>query len=274
MLAALLAQHPDVSGLANTGVYMNEGQFLQTVYSTAPALQPGFYALEKDAHLTELGPEEAASAAEGLLTSWSPYWQRPNARLLLEKSPPNMLRSRFLGSVFPNSLQIFVLRDPIVVGLATQKWSYTSLTACVDHTIKSYRILFDDLHHVRSNWIVVRYESLAADPGNVASYILNALGLNADALPVTALKRVKPASNEEYLQSLDAPEFAAGRVRVFHRSRRWLRANGFELTATAREITYVRKAFAVAIAELGYAADTEPLAIYSAFDELPDLHRY
>ena len=100
LLARCLAAHPAIAGLSRTGVPEDEGQHLQDVLPTAQAMGgPGRFALRPEAHLTESSPLVSRDARERLLRAWEPYWDRTRP-LLLEKSPPNLLRTRFLQALF------------------------------------------------------------------------------------------------------------------------------------------------------------------------------
>ena len=132
LLGRCLAEHPLVSGFADTGVPADEGQHLQTVYPPARAYGgPGKFGFSADAHLTEDSALVSAANAQQLLDEWAPHWnlERP---VLVEKSPPNLIRMRFLQALYPESTFIVVTRHPIAVSLATQKWSRTSLSSLLN----------------------------------------------------------------------------------------------------------------------------------------------
>ena len=178
-VARLLANHPDVSGFSQTGVPEDEGQHLQTVY--LPARQfggPGRFALDRRAHLTEASPLADAGAAQRLLDQWARHWdlQRP---LLLEKSPPNLIMTRFLAALFPEAKFVIVVRHPVTVALATQKWvgSRASLGPMLKHWIHAHRLFADDLRCV-PNVHVVKYEHLMTDPRGELSKLASFLDLS------------------------------------------------------------------------------------------------
>src|SRR5262245_53351880 len=73
-LCRLIASHPSVSSLSDTGVIEDEGQYLQTVYPTEATLGgPVRFGLHPDAHLTEQS-SSVADAHDNLLRAWSPFW--------------------------------------------------------------------------------------------------------------------------------------------------------------------------------------------------------
>lgn len=180
MLARLLAEHPAVSGFSDTGVPADEGQHLQSVYDPpSPGRQAGRFALLPEAHLTESSPLVTEENRLRLLSEWRRHWdvQRP---VLLEKSPPNLLMSRFLQAMVPDASFVFVVRHPVAVACATQKWSATRPHELLAHWVRAHRIAMADAPHLRSV-ILVRYEDLVADPDAVLGRVFGFVGLGDHA---------------------------------------------------------------------------------------------
>lgn len=185
LLAHSLGEHPAISTFRNTGVLEDEGQHLQRVYLPAKAHGgPGKFGFASAAHLTEGSPLVNAENAARLLESWRPYWDCSCERLL-EKSPPNLIRARFLQALFPAARFIMIVRHPIAVSLATQKWSWTSLESLMAHWQATHRVMEDDLPQLR-NVTVVRYEDFIAEPQKTLQTLHVKLGLAAvEASPAT-----------------------------------------------------------------------------------------
>jgi hypothetical protein len=163
-LARWLADHPDVSGLNDTGVYEDEGQHLQSVYPIAAAHGgPGRFTLDPEARLTEESPLITTDAATRLVDAWRPFWDMSKA-VLIEKSPPNLIRMRFLHALFPSARFVVVVRHPIAVALATKKWRpRTSMDALLRYWFAGHEHLVADARRV-GKVAVVRYEDLMASP--------------------------------------------------------------------------------------------------------------
>jgi hypothetical protein len=118
-----LSDHPDVSGFENTGVAEDEGQHLQSVYPPAAAHGgPGRFGFRREAYLDDTSPLASPGSADQLLEEWQRYWDTEK-RILIEKSPPNLIRTRFLQALFPGCRFVIALRHPIAVAYATQKWT-------------------------------------------------------------------------------------------------------------------------------------------------------
>ena len=201
-LARAIASHPQVSGLSGTGVKEEEGQHLQNVYPRAREFGgAGRFARVGLAHLTEESPLVSPENAQRLWDAWSPYWDlsRP---YLLEKSPPNLIMSRFLQALFPESAQIMIIRHPVVVALSTVKWrrlvsrnwqNHTSLAQLVEHWVIAHELMMADSFAIR-RLHVLRYEDLVADPVRELAAVQGLLGFEAP-IPHGTLK---PSHSEPY----------------------------------------------------------------------------
>jgi hypothetical protein len=202
-----ITSHPEVSGFADTGVPRDEGQFLQSVYPPARRFGgPGRFGFRPEAHLTEQSSLATAEAAQRLFAEWSQFWDLSKP-VLVEKSPPNILRSRFLQALFPNSAFVFVTRHPVAVALATSKWSGTSLSSLIEHWIRCHRIMIDDQHHL-TRYLTVRYEELIENPQKALAAMAAIVGLAPRCIP-GAIAR---AHNEQYFAAWQT--LRQGRERV------------------------------------------------------------
>jgi hypothetical protein len=177
-LARVLGEHPSVSAFSGTGAREDEGQHLQDVYPKAKVYGgAGRFAFSGAAHLTEGSPLATEASRERLLECWGPHWElaRP---VLVEKSPPNLIMTRFLQALFPEALQIVVMRHPVVVSLSTRKWARErSLYALMDHWFTAYDLFRLDSTEVR-NLLLVRYEDLVSRPRATLDRVGEFLGLD------------------------------------------------------------------------------------------------
>ncbi len=55
------------------------------------------------------------------------------------------------------------MRHPIAVACATQKWSWTSYTALIDHWLVCHELMVEDARHL-PQLLLIRYEDFVADP--------------------------------------------------------------------------------------------------------------
>jgi hypothetical protein len=195
LLADLLGAHPAISGLTGTGAWHDEGQFLQDVYPTAHDCGgPGQFAFGAGAHLTETDVDDPAAARRRLLASWSPYWNIER-QYFVEKSPPNLLRFRYLQAVFPEATFVAIVRHPVAVAYATQGWARISLTKLIEHWLHAHETFERDRRYI-TRLALVRYEDLVADvPATLAS-IEDLIGVEHEE-PVIDVKR---DTNARYLR--------------------------------------------------------------------------
>ncbi len=183
LLFRMLREHPEISGFANNP-YANEwlgaedeGQYLQSVYP--PAIfwgGPGKFAFSPDANLTEESEFLTPESKTRLALEWFPFFDL-SKRFLLEKSPPNILWTRFLQSVFPNSWFVIIERHPVAVSLATEKWSPTGLPSLVEHWLVAHETFEKDRPHLR-RVMTIKYENLISQPFEVISTIYKFMGLD------------------------------------------------------------------------------------------------
>lgn len=184
VIARWLAGHDQVSGLGETGGAEDEGQHVQSLYPTARQLGgPGRFALDPRAHLTEASPLVSPAAARLLFDDWRPYWDT-SCPLLLEKSPPNLVRMRFLQALFPTARFLVVVRHPIAVSLATrQRGKRQSLASLLAHWSRAHEIVRGDAAHL-SKLLVLRYEDLLDEPDAAAAAVSTFLELAGPLAPL------------------------------------------------------------------------------------------
>lgn len=177
MLYRYLDEHPLVSALSGTAVHTNEGQHNQTVYpGDAYHSKGGRFAFRPEARITDDSPLVTPENREKLFAEWSRFWD-VSKPYLLEKSPPNLIRMRFLQAMFPDSYFVILLRHPIPVTLATQPWGGDSLHSLLEHWIRAHELFLEDVSQVRRVH-ALRYEDLVADPDAELGRVFAFLGLD------------------------------------------------------------------------------------------------
>jgi hypothetical protein len=187
-LARLLGDHPEISTLSGTGVSADEGQHLQDVYPAAHAFGgPGRFALDSRAHLVEHSHLVSPRSADRLMTAWMPYWDL-RLPVLVEKSPPNLLMTRFLQALFSGSSFVLIVRHPVVVALGTQKWRHgDNISTSIANWFAAHDTMMGDLAALQRVH-VVRYESLVREPGRELDGIRRFLRLEAP-IPASSWER-------------------------------------------------------------------------------------
>jgi hypothetical protein len=182
VLARTLCLHPQVSGFRNTGVVEDEGQFLQSVYP--PAFHyggAGVFGLNARSYLDETSSLANPENAAKLRAEWSRHWDT-SCPVLLEKSPPNLVRTRFLQAAFPGAQFVVILRHPIAVSLATKKRGGIPLFSLIEHWVVCHERFLADSEHLNQVH-VLWYEDMVARPEAVLGEVWHAFGL--DSVPLS-----------------------------------------------------------------------------------------
>jgi hypothetical protein len=196
LLLRLLCQHPMVSGFQGTGVPEDEGQHLQSVYLPAKALGgEGRFGFHPGAHLVELSPDIAPAKAAALLEQWGRYWDL-GCPVLAEKSPPNLVRTRYLQSLFPGASFVVIMRHPLAVALAERKRvGRQTVWSLLRHWFTCHDNFLLDAPHV-DRLLCVRYEDLLTDPEPTLQRLLGFLDL--PPAPGISASEVTTDSSDRY----------------------------------------------------------------------------
>jgi hypothetical protein len=194
VLHDVLATHPDVTSFKETAAPRDEGQHLQSVIASDADLGgPGAFAFDARARLTEVDVPRYATRLATLRTEWAPLWDdRP---IRVEKSPPNIVRTRFLQEVMPDARFVFIVRHPFAVALATLKWMRSkNVEEPIRHWLRAHHIMLEDARKLRRS-VCVRYEDLVASADDTLSRIWPIM----DAAPVSVDGAAFQDHNANYL---------------------------------------------------------------------------
>jgi Sulfotransferase family len=222
VLGRNIARFDDCTGFKNTGVTEDEGQFLQDIYPVAFKYGgPGRFGFDPRAHRTETSPLLTPQNVTRLRESWHRYWDK-SKRIHVEKTPSNILMTRFLQAAFPNSYFVVIRRHPIAVSLASQKmWkiNLSPLHRLLEHWLHCHELFEDDKQYLRRVYELT-YEAYVKDPARyheeIAAFIgtrlsrpsqddtLRSVVQVGSQIPVRmsedALDEISGAHNEKYLQ--------------------------------------------------------------------------
>lgn len=230
----LLRAHPQVSGFVGTGAWQDEGQHLQDLLPTARALGgPGRFGWHGDAHLTEESSLAGSGCQERLLRCWEPRWDLDRS-VLVEKSPPNLLRFRLLQALFPGAACVAVVRHPLAVALSTRHmrrlFRLRSAEALVRHWIRCHELFEADGPHL-DRLHVIRYERFVEDPATGLERLQRFLDLEPEP-PVEEVRRGANQRWERLWRSWRYPPLLCrGVLRMEARATRF----GYSLTAFGRQ---------------------------------------
>ncbi len=195
VLARNIGRLEDCTGFKNTGVLQDEGQYLQDVYPVDVEFGgTGRYGFHPRAHLTEISHMLTPENVARLRASWHSHWDEGKA-IRLEKTPSNLIMTRFLQAAFPNAYFIVIRRHPVPVSLATQKWSLSSLHSLLEHWLRCHELFDEDKKHLKHVYELT-YEDYIAEPGRYHREIATFIGTRP---PEREMERLTSAHNKKYL---------------------------------------------------------------------------
>jgi hypothetical protein len=184
LLGRNIARLENCTGLKDTGVFMDEGQFIQDVYPIDNDLGgAGRFGFDPRAHRTEtsdlLTPENIAR----LRASWHRYWDSSKT-FCVEKTPANLLMTRFLQVAFPDSYFIVMKRHPVPVSMASQRWKLgvTPLYRLIEHWLHCHELFEEDKKHLKRLY-ELSYEDYVANPAKYHHEIAEFIGTRVPEAP-------------------------------------------------------------------------------------------
>jgi len=195
ILFKTLREHPEISGFRDTPSPEDEGQHLQSVFPAAKkyggAGRFGFDPLSRLDEGSELVTDENRAK---LFREWGQYWDLEK-RCLLEKSPPNLLRTRFFQALFPDSCFIVLTRHPLAVTFAERKYKRDlSLRHLLEHWLVCHERFEADREQL-GKVHVVKYEDFVGAPEEALRKIYSFVGVGM----IDTAAGVLTGVNEKYL---------------------------------------------------------------------------
>jgi hypothetical protein len=161
----------------NTGVFEDEGEFLQDIYPIASTYGGvGSFGFDSRTHRTEISNLLTAENVNRLRASWHAHWDNRKA-ICVEKTPGNLLMTRFLQAAFPNSYFIVIKRHPVPMCMAGQKWKVdvNSLHTTFEHWLHCHELFEKDKKYLKRVY-ELRYEDYADDPAKYHQEIAAFIG--------------------------------------------------------------------------------------------------
>ena len=209
--------------LRETGVFEDEGQFLQDVYPIDGDLGgAGRFGFDPRAHRTESSNLLTPANVAKLHRSWEPYWDKSKT-IRVEKTPGNLLMTRFLQAAFPNCYFIVIRRHPVPVGMASQKWkvNVAPLYKLFEHWLHCHGLFEADKKYLKHVY-ELRYEDYIEDAEKYHKEIAAFIGTSVPPQPKEDKRRV--VAQWRNPTGLSVPENAMEEVTGAHNKkyfRRW-----------------------------------------------------
>lgn len=167
LLNRVLESHPQISGMHP------EGQNITRAYPHPAELGVARVWSEREGlfHWTE---EDDPAPALRALYDWS-YFLTPG-QILLEKSPTNTMRTRWLQRNFAPASFLSIVRHPYAVCEGIRRRAGHSIERACRHWVRAHQILLEDLPHLERAKLV-RYEDFCDRPVESLHEIQSFLGL-------------------------------------------------------------------------------------------------
>ena len=195
LLHKILRNQKNISGFENTPAIEDEGQHLQTVFNAANKHGgPGKFGFDSNSFLNANSKLINSENKKILINQWNKYWDL-DKEFLVEKSPPNLVRTLFLQSLFPNSYFITIYRHPVATALATKKWSKTSYFSLISHWLICHKQFISDKKKIK-NSLEIRYEDLTEKPTKTLNTISKFLNTDLALQEINIKKEV----NQKYFK--------------------------------------------------------------------------
>ena len=202
LLATVLARHPRIRALPR------EGQKL-----TPQLHRPWDFGVGRlftsEEHRFRRREDDDASTVQRIKYDWAAHL-RPRPGVILEKSPPDCLRARWLQRNFAPPRFLILVRHPYAVCEGIRRRRRCTIEAAVRHWARVYEILEEDtphLLHVHN----IHYEGFCNSPVPVLRAVEDWLGLPAwfsDEVVAEAFKAPNIDRRPQPICSLNSRSFA------------------------------------------------------------------
>lgn len=168
----LLANHPDIGSMPDEGQYYTD----QLLLPKSVGL-PRLWAIEPDRFYLNENSNQGINIGK-LKRQWGAYFDEPMGPILLEKSPTNAARTRWLQRHFENAHFIGIIRNGYAVAEGIRRKADHSLDIGARQWTRSNEIMLDDFEMLEKK-ILIRYEELTESTHETLQQIFNFLGLNS-----------------------------------------------------------------------------------------------
>lgn len=206
LLAQMLGEHPRISALPTEGQFLTDQLPADYDYGI-----PRMWVMRED--LWRLTEDDAGPDVTRLKKEWAIRLDTKRD-FLLEKSPPNAARTRWLQKHFENAHFIAIVRNGYAVAQGIRRKAEPRhlregwpIEACATQWARSNEILLED--STRLNKVLwVTYEDLTEAPARELGRMFSFLGVDPAEMPAAGTKSYRVHEREEKVGNLNAASIA------------------------------------------------------------------
>lgn len=177
LLHDILATHPSIGSMPDEGqFYTNELLLPKSVGL------PRLWAIQADRFRMDENSGQGVNVNR-LKRQWGARYNDLSRPVLVEKSPTNAARTRWLQRHFQNAHFIGIVRDGYAVAEGIHRKAGHPLDIAALQWARSNDIMLQDFEHLERKR-VVRYEELAESPAEVLEGILEFVGLSSSRVRI------------------------------------------------------------------------------------------
>ena len=170
LLANILSSSKDIGSLPT------EGQFCTNQFITARELGiPRLWTEKID--LFRLDESFENISVNELKRNWASFYDKPNSAILVEKSPVNSSRMKWLQKNFENSHFICLVRNGYAVSEGIVRKTGCSIERAAKQWALANRVMIEDLPFIK-NKIIIMYEDLVDNTETTIKKIENFISSN------------------------------------------------------------------------------------------------
>jgi hypothetical protein len=168
LLLALFSAHPELRCLYREGHFITKGV-------PDPRMPGAPRIFSTRLPMFRWTEDSVEGDAQRAMYDWA-YYLPPPPGVIVEKSPTNVLRSRWLQRHFPRAAFLATVRDPYAVCEGIRRREGVPLEHAAAHWVVCQDALLDDLPYLERK-VVLRYEDLCAAPVRELKKIQDLVGL-------------------------------------------------------------------------------------------------
>jgi len=176
LLKSLLGCHPGIGSMRSEGQFYTDQLLVpqEVGLKRAWALQPERFRM--------LEPDGEKIDVQRIKRQWQRAFNDSQRPVLMEKSPPNAARIRWLNTHFENAHFVGIVRNPYATIEGMMRKGGLDLEQAARQWVGSNEIMLSDLERV-DHRMLITYEQLTNSPSGVFAEMVAFLGLDAVASP-------------------------------------------------------------------------------------------